>query len=70
MVNHFKSKGYGGAAASNARRKRQAERVAELYEARRAEGRENVVVLGDLKRGAGQRPAEPAHRRDRSEGHQ
>lgn len=48
MVNHFKSKGYGKPADSNARRKRQAERVAELYRARRDAGQENVVVLGDL----------------------
>lgn len=48
MVNHFKSKGYGKPAESNARRKRQAERVAELYRARRDAGQQNVVVLGDL----------------------
>lgn len=48
MVNHFKSKGFGKPKESNARRKRQAERVAELYESRRAKGQENVVVLGDL----------------------
>jgi endonuclease/exonuclease/phosphatase family metal-dependent hydrolase len=48
MVNHFKSKGYGSATDSNRRRLRQAERVAEIYRARRAEGVENVVVLGDL----------------------
>lgn len=48
LVNHFKSKGYGQAADSNRRRRRQAERVAEIYRRRRAEGHEHVVVLGDL----------------------
>jgi endonuclease/exonuclease/phosphatase family metal-dependent hydrolase len=48
LVNHFKSKGYGPAGDSNRRRLRQAERVAEIYAARRAEGIEHVVILGDL----------------------
>jgi endonuclease/exonuclease/phosphatase family metal-dependent hydrolase len=48
LVNHFKSKGYGGQAANNARRKRQAERVAEIYKALRAVGEKAIVVLGDL----------------------
>ena len=48
LVNHFKSKGYGAASDSNRRRLRQAERVAEIYAARRAEGVEHVVILGDL----------------------
>ena len=30
LLNHFKSKGYGAAATSNARRRRQTERVAEI----------------------------------------
>jgi endonuclease/exonuclease/phosphatase family metal-dependent hydrolase len=48
LVNHLKSKGFGSFAASNARRKLQAERVARLYDARRAEGFDHIVVLGDL----------------------
>ncbi len=48
LVNHFKSKGYGSARDSNRRRRRQAERVAEIYRTRRAEGVEHIVVLGDL----------------------
>ncbi len=48
LVNHFKSKGYGAAADSNRRRLRQAERVAEIYRARRADGVERIVILGDL----------------------
>lgn len=47
LANHFKSKGYGGAAASNAKRERQARRVAEVY--REALGRSQfVAVVGDL----------------------
>jgi endonuclease/exonuclease/phosphatase family metal-dependent hydrolase len=48
LVNHFKSKGYGRAADSNDRRKRQAARTAEIYQRLLADGEENVVVLGDL----------------------
>jgi predicted extracellular nuclease len=48
MVNHFKSKGFGKQVDSNARRRQQAERVAQLYEERIDEGRERIVVLGDL----------------------
>lgn len=47
LVNHFKSKGYGGAGAT-VRRKRQAQRVREIYEERRSEGHELVAVVGDL----------------------
>lgn len=48
LVNHFKSKGFGSQAASNARRKAQAARVREIYEQRRQEGVEHIAVLGDL----------------------
>jgi endonuclease/exonuclease/phosphatase family metal-dependent hydrolase len=48
LVNHFKSKGYGGQAASNARRLRQAQRVREIYDARRQEGVAHIAVLGDF----------------------
>lgn len=47
MVNHFKSKGSGGADATR-KRLLQAQRVAEIYEARRAAGDDLVVVMGDL----------------------
>lgn len=47
MVNHFKSK-FGGAASSDGRRRVQAELVAEYYNARLAEGFENIIVMGDL----------------------
>lgn len=48
LVNHFKSKGYGSYEDSNARRRRQAERVAEIYNERRSDGVDNMVVLGDF----------------------
>jgi len=48
LVNHFKSKGFGKASTSNARREAQAQRVAEIYKERKKEGWENVVVLGDF----------------------
>lgn len=48
LPNHFKSKYGGNDAASQARRRAQAARTAELYEALIARGESNVVVLGDL----------------------
>jgi endonuclease/exonuclease/phosphatase family metal-dependent hydrolase len=47
LVNHFKSKGYGSAAASNARRRAQAEEVARICRERHARHR-YLVVAGDL----------------------
>lgn len=48
LVNHFKSKGYGSAATSNARRKKQAQRVREIYDGLIAKGEKLVAVLGDM----------------------
>lgn len=48
LVNHLKSKGYGEQAANDARRRRQAVRIAEIYQALRAAGQEHVAVLGDF----------------------
>ena len=48
MVNHFKSKGYGGQESSNKRRKAQAKRVQEIYKERIAEGQDLIAVVGDL----------------------
>lgn len=48
MVNHFKSKGFGTPAVSNARRKAQAARVREIYELRKSEGINDIVIVGDL----------------------
>lgn len=48
LVNHFKSKGYGLPAASTARRRLQAARVAEIYQQRRNEGYGYIAIMGDL----------------------
>lgn len=47
LGNHFKSKGYGNAAANDAKRRAQAEAVAEIYRTARARS-DYVVVAGDL----------------------
>jgi endonuclease/exonuclease/phosphatase family metal-dependent hydrolase len=48
IPNHFVSKFNGDTADRRARRKRQAQRVAEIYQKLIAAGQLNVVVLGDL----------------------
>jgi hypothetical protein len=48
LPNHFKSKFGGDDARSRARRRAQAEAAAGIYLRLRAEGMENVVLLGDL----------------------
>lgn len=48
LVNHFKSKGYGNAATSNAKRRRQAQRVKDIYDALVAAGEVNIAVVGDF----------------------
>jgi len=48
MVNHFKSKGFGSAQSSNARRRAQAERTRAIYEKRIAEGLDYIALIGDL----------------------
>lgn len=45
MVNHLKSKGYGTPAASNARRKAQARRIAQIYAETEIA---NVAIVGDF----------------------
>jgi endonuclease/exonuclease/phosphatase family metal-dependent hydrolase len=64
LVNHFKSKGYGRPADSDAKRLRQAQRVAEIYAARRAEGRTRVAVVGDLNDTPPSAPLAPLHATD------
>lgn len=58
MVNHFKSK-FGNQSRSNARRKQQAEVVAEYYNARIAAGVENIIVMGDLNDHPDSNPMKP-----------
>jgi len=59
MVNHFKSKGYGAPAESNRRRRAQADRVRQIYEALRQAGEEAIAILGDLNDTPGSDPMEP-----------
>jgi predicted extracellular nuclease len=48
MINHFKSKGYGSQADSDARRKLQAQRVKELYDLRKSQGIKHIAIVGDF----------------------
>ena len=48
LVNHFKSKGYGKAKDSNAKRALQAQRVAEIVQRLQKEGEQHIAVVGDL----------------------
>ncbi|MGY1896364.1 endonuclease/exonuclease/phosphatase family protein [Nocardia gipuzkoensis] len=48
LVNHLKSKFGSNQSASNKRRRRQAEAVAQIYKQRREEGIEHIMVLGDF----------------------
>ena len=48
LVNHFKSKGYGQPAANDAKRRRQAKRVREIYEEKLSQGIELIAIVGDL----------------------
>jgi endonuclease/exonuclease/phosphatase family metal-dependent hydrolase len=48
LVNHFKSKGFGSQAESNARRKAQARRAREIYDLRKSQGVNMIAVVGDL----------------------
>lgn len=59
LVNHFKSKGYGSPASNNAKRKRQATRVREIYEQHLIDGNANVAVLGDFNEVPGNDPLSP-----------
>ena len=48
LINHFKSKGYGSTASSNAKRLRQARRTREIYDRRIKDGYEHIAIAGDL----------------------
>ncbi|MFO1185093.1 MAG: endonuclease/exonuclease/phosphatase family protein [Bauldia sp.] len=58
LVNHFKSKGFGGAAASAAKRRRQAERVAAIYAGLHA-AHPLIAVIGDLNDTPDSQPLKP-----------
>ena len=59
MVNHFKSKGFGSQADSDAKRKAQAQRVRAIYEQRRSEGIDMIAVVGDFNDFPGSDPLKP-----------
>jgi predicted extracellular nuclease len=59
IVNHFKSKGFGDQAKSNAKRKAQAQRVREIYDIRRSQGIENIAITGDFNDTPGSDPLSP-----------
>lgn len=48
LVNHFKSKGHGTQADSNAKREAQATRVREIYDERRSQGMDRIAIVGDF----------------------
>lgn len=48
LLNHFKSKGYGAGETSDEKRKRQAERVRDIYQERLQQGYKYIAVAGDL----------------------
>lgn len=48
LVNHLKSKGYGGKDASDRKRKAQATRIKAIYEAKVAAGDDLIAIVGDF----------------------
>src|SRR5207244_626556 len=46
LINHLKSKGFGS--NTGVRRRRQAERVAEIYEGLLSDGETHIAVVGDM----------------------
>jgi len=59
MVNHLKSKGYGNAADSNAKRRAQAQRIRDIYDQRRGAGIDQIAIVGDLNDTPDSNPLEP-----------
>lgn len=59
LINHFKSKGHGSFAASNARRLAQASRVKEIYDALRQAGNDHVAIVGDFNDTPASAPLKP-----------
>jgi len=48
LVNHLKSKGYGGKVSSDAKRKLQASTIKEIYDELLGQNEKHIVILGDL----------------------
>jgi endonuclease/exonuclease/phosphatase family metal-dependent hydrolase len=61
LVNHFKSKGYGGTQSSDARRHAQAVRAEEIYEGLLADGIDYIALIGDLNDTPDSAPLKPLH---------
>lgn len=59
MVCHFKSKGFGTPESNNRRRRLEAQRAAEIYKQRIAEGIKYIAILGDLNDTPDSKPLEP-----------
>ncbi len=59
LPNHFKSKFGGNDPASIAKRKAQATRTAEIYHRLRADGQDNIVILGDFNDTPDSEPLQP-----------
>ena len=59
LVNHLKSKGFGKQSENDAKRKRQANRVAQIYRRLQSDGQTNVVVLGDFNDSPDSEPLKP-----------
>jgi endonuclease/exonuclease/phosphatase family metal-dependent hydrolase len=59
LVNHLKSKGYGKQQDNDAKRLRQATRVAAIYNELKADGEKNIAVFGDFNDYPGAAPLQP-----------
>ncbi len=59
MVNHFKSKGFGSQNANDRKRKRQAQRVREIYNERLNQGFKYIAIVGDLNDTPNRDPLQP-----------
>lgn len=59
IPNHFKSKYGGNDPVSIAKREAQATRAAEIYEGLRADGQENIIILGDFNDTPDSAPLQP-----------
>ena len=59
LMNHFKSKGYGSMQDSNAKRKAQASRVAQIYQELIEEGEQYIAIAGDFNDNPDSAPLEP-----------
>jgi endonuclease/exonuclease/phosphatase family metal-dependent hydrolase len=59
LVNHLKSKGFGGQSSSNSKRRRQARRIAQIYRRLVSAGQTNVAVVGDFNDTPDSKPLAP-----------